>query len=383
MKLLIICASLEPGRDGVGDYCRQLSLALSAKGINVLCVAINDRFFIDPSENQASPEAPNTGYEKVIRFSHKESWLRRATKFHKIVTDFAPEWISLQYVGFGYSKKGLPLFLAVLLYHTTKDIKFHIMFHELWCGMSFLRSPKERFLGFIQKIFIIALIGILRPDRIFTNVSAYQSKLLNIGCIADKVPVFGNIPINAASGKDTPSLPEWNRVRDNRDEYILLGIFGTVYPLKGLDHILACAKLLADQSNRKLAILIVGAARGPGIHLLKTELGNSLILESGFIGEAEVDLLLKEADAGICTTPVDGVEKSGTAVAWLERGIPLLISPSDTMFHPDLMEAQGLFQIKTPEDICKALGSRKLFKTQNRLEYAAGQYYTLFGTPLI
>jgi Trk K+ transport system NAD-binding subunit len=43
MKIAFICGSLEPGRDGVGDYTRRLAGELVKQQHEVLVIAFNDR----------------------------------------------------------------------------------------------------------------------------------------------------------------------------------------------------------------------------------------------------------------------------------------------------------------------------------------------------
>ena len=41
MKLIFICGSLEPGRDGVGDYTRRLAGELIRQGHQIAIIALN------------------------------------------------------------------------------------------------------------------------------------------------------------------------------------------------------------------------------------------------------------------------------------------------------------------------------------------------------
>ena len=44
MKIMFICGSLEPGKDGVGDYTRRLCAHLKKHHIEVGILAYNDKF---------------------------------------------------------------------------------------------------------------------------------------------------------------------------------------------------------------------------------------------------------------------------------------------------------------------------------------------------
>ena len=43
MKLLFLCSSLEPGRDGVGDYTRRLAGECLRQGHEVRLLSLNDK----------------------------------------------------------------------------------------------------------------------------------------------------------------------------------------------------------------------------------------------------------------------------------------------------------------------------------------------------
>ena len=44
MRIVFICGSLEPGRDGVGDYVRHLAVAVAQQGHETAAVALRDPF---------------------------------------------------------------------------------------------------------------------------------------------------------------------------------------------------------------------------------------------------------------------------------------------------------------------------------------------------
>ena len=53
MKLVFICGSLEPGKDGVGDYVYILARELIDLGHTCLLIALNDQF-LETSSNSKS-----------------------------------------------------------------------------------------------------------------------------------------------------------------------------------------------------------------------------------------------------------------------------------------------------------------------------------------
>ena len=47
MNIAFICGSLEPGKDGVGDYLQRLGLELLQQGHKVSLIAIHDHFVVE------------------------------------------------------------------------------------------------------------------------------------------------------------------------------------------------------------------------------------------------------------------------------------------------------------------------------------------------
>ena len=103
MKITFICASLEPGRDGVGDYVRRLACEIIKQGHKAEAVALNDPYV--------------ALIKKDIQWLHKiglpvfriAASLNSADRYyylHKRLETFDPDMVSLQYVGFGFNKIG-------------------------------------------------------------------------------------------------------------------------------------------------------------------------------------------------------------------------------------------------------------------------------------
>jgi len=47
VKVVFLCSSLEPGRDGVGDYTRRLAAELVRQGHFSAVVSLNDKYISD------------------------------------------------------------------------------------------------------------------------------------------------------------------------------------------------------------------------------------------------------------------------------------------------------------------------------------------------
>src|SRR5690554_7244682 len=118
-KILFVCGSLEPGQDGVGDYTRELAGAVQRLACNVLVIAIMDRVVDGVSKEKQSARS---GDVNVVRLSQSLSFQKRKSEYQKITSDFDPSIISLQYVPYAFSPKGIPFTLRSFLPIKNREI---------------------------------------------------------------------------------------------------------------------------------------------------------------------------------------------------------------------------------------------------------------------
>ena len=154
MQVIFLCGSLEPGRDGVGDYVRRLAMELMQQGHQSGAVALNDKHItheISSVQQAALQELPVLRLPSVWpankRFEHAQRW----------IDDFGPDWLSLQFVPFSFHSKGLPLDLASRLASLGRGRSWHIMIHELWVGMDCESPLKHKLWGSIQRLLILCV----------------------------------------------------------------------------------------------------------------------------------------------------------------------------------------------------------------------------------
>ena len=131
MNILFITPSLEPGKDGVGDYTLRLAGALWEKGIHVFCISLADRYV--PPKTELDFRAPFVKSDAlgILRLSADIPWKKRILILQAIIDDFCPDWVSLQYVPYGFDQRGLPFGLPKRLSLLRGDFQWHLMFHEL------------------------------------------------------------------------------------------------------------------------------------------------------------------------------------------------------------------------------------------------------------
>jgi hypothetical protein len=101
VKFAYVVSALEPVRDGVGDYTHALAQELEKQGHKYALLALNDRHVGERVlENSECP---------MLRMPSSAPWLDRMRLAEQLLRDFGPDWVSLQFVCFGWHPKGLPV----------------------------------------------------------------------------------------------------------------------------------------------------------------------------------------------------------------------------------------------------------------------------------
>jgi hypothetical protein len=336
MRLAFICSSLEPGRDGVGDYTRRLAGELIRQGQECKIVALNDRHATKAeivkaeignedriSDFRELQRSEGTEIE-CLRLPCSLGWHERAMMARIWMDAFNPDWVSLQFVPFGFHPKGLPFGLPRHLKSIIGSRPLHWMFHELWVLWSFPLSLRKRLLGQCQKLWLRSCLRKLKPQSVATQLSLYQAELKKIGIIADVVPLHGSIPVHPKS--------EANKWLADRcasaasQKRVKVGFFGSI--LSTLNPTLVAARVAGLKPTGEDLLLSAGKLGGVG-----DELWNSLAQELkttatffrlGELNEREVSLYFSALDYGLTSYPPELMGKSSSVAAMREHGLPVI-----------------------------------------------------------
>jgi len=372
MKIIFICGSIEPGKDGVGDYTRRLAAELIRHNHQATIISINDKYVHQTLLEDQQDEGMQL---KVLRLSRNTTWTERTLAASTYISSINPEWISLQFVPFSFQRKGLCFSLGNRLKSIAKDAKWHIMFHELWCGMATTATVKEKILGFGQRIVLKKLIKELKPNYVSTSINPYKSRLQDVGLKAvGVIPVFSNISIKSYASDD-----KWNETIDKRylnidvlTNTLNVGFFGAIYPNTELKTLFKYIAKAADIKGVQLNIIICGNTRNTNLikHLANSVNAHVIHIDIS-LDEDILNRLFSHIDVAITTTPVDGIGKSGSTAAWLERSIPVLVSGNDGGYRFSNLKDKGVFQISSENDVLTALATKKKHIPENLLTKAA------------
>jgi len=309
MKILFLCGSFEPGRDGVGDYTRRLAEELLRIGHQVAVAAIDDKHITTEvrtklDDNKVMVLRMPTTYSEDSRLKHVE----------KFIQEFNPDWLSLQFVPFSFDPKGLNFGLAKKLAVVSKGFKWHIMFHELWVGMSEDSSLKESIWRMLQQMLIRKTLRRLQPGMVHTHTSTYKKYLEKMYDKVMLLPLFSNIHVvhplvieKKAMGKTVAK------------KSIRLVLFGGIHAGAPIKDFAAEAKAYSAAHGQEIELVIVGRS---GVEQWKA--AGLALTDMGEQSAERVSEILEESFYGIFTTPLALVEKSGSVAAMREHGIHLL-----------------------------------------------------------
>ncbi len=328
MKLLFLCGSLEPGRDGVGDYCILMARALRELGIECGLLAINDAHLRPADGLVAEGNIEGTPF---LRLAAGAEWRARSEPAKKFVDRFQPSWVSVQFVCYAFHPRGFASELGPQIASIVGPARVQVMFHEIWIGDALQYGLIDRAVGLLQKRSIRHLIRTLRPTTTHTSNAVYQHLLAGIGVHARRLPLPGNIAIC----EPDPGTPPIIRTSGGREW--VAGIFGSIHPRWSAEPWLDALSDMAAKDGRQLIIAHFGepgaAGRAVWDRLSSSSAQRAKFLLLGRKSAREISLLLQEVDFGLATSPWNLIEKSGATAAFLDHGVPVLVTRQDWLLR--------------------------------------------------
>jgi hypothetical protein len=311
IKIIFICSSLEPGHDGVGDYARRLAAALIRAGHSCAVLSLADRHV---AQQYAGMQQADGVDVPVMRLSSVIEIKQRFALAKEWVDEVNPEWLSLQFVPFGYHPKGLMTGLSRLLLGLSKGRKWHIMFHELWVGIADEESQKLKWWGKAQRMLIKSLVKNLKPTLIHTQTALYQTLLAKIGFEAAYLPLYGNIPVIGEARQ------EWTPT--DRIDFV---VFGAIHDRAPIAAFAQEAALYQQTHQIPISLTIMGRGNSEQERWASEwqKAGLNLQLHKELSPE-RISEILSASTIGLSATALAVIEKSGSYAAMREHGLPVI-----------------------------------------------------------
>jgi hypothetical protein len=362
MKVALLCISIEPGRDGVGDYVRHLAQVLSARGHACQVVALADRF----ADRCSVVIDPEHGFQ-IVRLRYTDWQHGNIRSAVEQVTKFQPDWASLQMVCYGFEHHGMLWRSARRFAQLRLAPHRHIMLHELWIGAGRMSSPKERAIGWLQRRLLLRAMRAWAPNAVHTSNSLYREMLRGAGVVADELAIPSNIPVIQIGREGMRDRLErrLSRGSASASQPLLGGMFGHLPPELATGEWLECLVQTCARVARDLVIVQLGRSgpRGAGVisALRERSAGRVRFLELGELPTAEVSAVLQGLDFGIAPTPWPLIGKSGSAAAMIEHGLPVLVPrEGDALRDGSQSSAPRHPQLYRLREFCEALETARM-----------------------
>ncbi len=267
-------------------------------------------------------------------------WADRLPAAQNWLDQHAADWLSLQFVPYGFHRKGVVEGLGVKLADLGGRRRWHVMFHELWIGAEQGARLRHRVIGWAQRRAVLSLVDSLSPAMIHTSSSVYRALLASAGARAAVLPLCGNIPVSEdadagwfAGEVDRLGAPA--EVTASRADCWWFGLFGSLHPVWSPEPLFGYLEDAAGRTGRRPCIASVGRL-GPGESLwraMQARYADRFFFAAlGERSAAEVSAFLRSIDFGIATTPWQLIGKSGTVAAMLDHGLPVIVSRDDVRY---------------------------------------------------
>ena len=345
MKILFICGSIEAGCDGVGDYTRELAKELVCRGWLVGICAVCDRYCEDI---QLEGDVLMGGVG-ILRFPLSVDWSKKAMELQIWSAKWSPDIVSLQYVPYSFNARGLPWgFSRWLKLSLGSEVRWHIMFHELWVGITRKSPWRHRLIGALQKKIAQRMVQRLDPVVCHTINVLYTVILSRAGIKANRLPLFSSISIDGSEKSWMSTELARLGIHDgNRDQWWIVGLFGSCYPDYPLER--QATEVLGDATaqSRKLLLLGIGGGVGTGAHWeakVQAAVPSAVVCHFGRQSAARISAFLSVLNYGLSASPREFLGKSSAAAALHSHGVPL-----DDRYYADLPEYRDCWRGGVPD----------------------------------
>jgi hypothetical protein len=320
LKIVFLTNSLNPYKDGVGDWCRSLANSIEQKGHSCALISLNEKTIVC-----------NESKEKLLYCSSTESWEKRVSKVRDFLKKFQPDYVSLQLVCYGYHPRGFLQKINPYLKQMLEGYPVILMFHELWRGAYIGANWKAKIEGYIQRNGLKKLHNLLNPHSSFTSNYTYQQILKINGITADILPMFGSIPIQKDfeisffQKKLIENGIELNQ--NNRNNYWIIGTFGIMHPAWNPEEILQCLIDMTKKMGKTIIVISMGNAKNKSKfwNEIKQKFNKIRFIALGELVPEEISKWMQLCDCALTGTPFELIGKSASSAAFLDHGIPLLV----------------------------------------------------------
>ena len=316
-------------RDGIGDHARRLAAALTERGIPTALLALADQTLEDDSQRGRQSDA---GVEiETLRLSTRIAFPARAAQGRAFIEEVGGKHVMFAFSPYQFDLRGVVSRALVELPEMVQGKTCSILFHETWIGEEDIDGLWTRLVGFTQRRLVQMLAHDLKPVKLYTTNPVYRHMLAAYDIRTEVVPHCGNVPVQETRADSW--LPQALAEADiemgagGLQDYFLIGLFGSLYPGLELPRLLPSFEAVARRKGKKPLIANIGIIGNGGQWARwKQTYGQQFgLVDLGPTTVLRISQFLNTVDLGVSTTTLALAGKSGTAAAFIEHGVPLLL----------------------------------------------------------
>ncbi len=329
MKAPSCCLVSHTLQEGVGpaDANRLLAAELAKRGYRVSLCGLND----SSTSAVRAEEMDICGVSlPTLHIPRAMGWRERCEVFGRFLEEQQPGHVIVRFIPYSLNPKGIVWTAANTLPKVLQGRAVFFLMDELWLGEG-PTTLKHWLVGALQRISILRMLKGVRPRRIYTNNRSNTKVLRRRGVEAETLRLFGNIPVAAGDGGEwlfgefeTAGIPI---TPANRNQWLVLGNFGIFHPDWKSGPFFSSLKKRAAAHGKQVCVVGIGglgACKDHWQEVAGTWGGEFRFLHLGRRDAGEVSRFLQSVDFGITTTPYFLVGKSGTCMAMLDHGLPII-----------------------------------------------------------
>lgn len=301
MRLVLVAPRLPPQCDGVGDHAHLLACALSAGGHEVTALT-------------AGTALAEREYQTLVL---GESWGWRSTlSAIAMLRKLRPHRVLLEYTPFLFGGIS-PAPIALVWTCRALRVPCVVIAHEIFYGpgSTTISTPAKRFYFALRDRLVlhgaarIAVPNQERSDRIRSCLPSLKNRI-------DLVPIAANVE------------PDPSYMRKQVPQGVFrIAAFGVVMPRRRYEIAIRALALLRKTIEARLTIIgrIFDEAYAQRCAALATELGvGKFVTFTGSLTPSQISAHLADADAAVHTTAEGSTRSSGSLLALLAHGIPVV-----------------------------------------------------------
>jgi len=269
----------------------------------------------------------------ILRLPAHARWRERMRHLQEFLDEHRPDWVSLQYVPYGFHRRGIPFGLPERLARLKGNFRWHLMFHELWIGEEAHFPLRHRLIGKLQRAIAGRLCQKLEAS-VHTSNSCFRERLLSQGSQAGILPLFSNIPVAQADPNlRRKVLYETGCIQDGitEAEAWIFVFFGAIHPQWQPEPMMKRIREAMSVAGKKISLFLslgeTGTAGTEAWHRLAEFPEPSFrFLKTGTLPANRISQYLGIGDFGIVTSSFHLLGKSGSASAIRAHGVPMIVT---------------------------------------------------------